>query len=149
MAISDDERLLELLAGALGSDQPVPEALTSDARAVFTWRTVDAELMTLGFDSAVDELAGVRSTGTPVRVLRFELGAVEVEVEAHASGIDGWVTGATVDRVDLERPGQPDETSEVDEHGRFAFPTAEPGPVRLRLRHGDWDRVTEWLLLCG
>lgn len=142
-----DDRLLELLSSALGSERPVPPELTGDARAVFAWRTVDAELLELGFDSAVDELAGVRAADLSVRLLRFSAAGLDVELEAHPTGLHGHVTGAAVTEAVLERPGAPEERSRVDEYGRFSFSGDLEGPVRILLIGDEEEHLTQWFLL--
>ncbi len=143
MTERDDERLLELLGAALAMNQAVPAELSDDARAVFTWRTIDEELLSLSFDSAVDELTGVRSSGTAERLLRFFSGDVEVDVIG--GDLEGMVTGAELDVVRLERPDGTLVDSDVDEHGRFLFEAVEAGPLRLHI--GEGGPVTEWFLV--
>ncbi|HJR91403.1 MAG TPA: hypothetical protein VJ938_03090 [Acidimicrobiia bacterium] len=145
MTERDDDRLLELLGAALAMNQAVPAELSDDARAVFTWRTIDAELLSLSFDSAVDELTGVRSSGTAERLLRFFSGDVEVEVDVIGGDLEGMVTGAQLDVVRLERPDGTLVDSDVDEHGRFLFEAVEAGPLRLHI--GEGGPVTEWFLV--
>lgn len=147
MPTHDDERLLELLAGAMAVSQPVPATTTEDARAVFTWRTIDAELMALGFDSAIDELVGVRSTTAAIRLLRFSAGQIEIEVDVADGGLEGFVAGAEVRRVRLERPDGSVRTADVDEVGRFDFEEVAQGPVRLHLEADGHGHVTEWFVV--
>ena len=144
MTENDDRRLMELLGGALATDQPVPAELGDDARAVFIWRTIDTELLALGFDSAVDELAGVRSSAMTERLLRFVAGEVEVDVDLVDGDLEGMITGSQVQTVTLERPDGATSVSAVDEHGRFVFQSVEGGPIRLHI--GDGGPVTEWFL---
>ncbi|MGA9597612.1 MAG: hypothetical protein WBV06_15770, partial [Acidimicrobiia bacterium] len=73
-----DDQLLARIAGALAAD-PVPEAVLDAARATFTWRTIDAELASLVFDSADEGLVGVRSTET-ARQMTFRTPGVEIEL---------------------------------------------------------------------
>ena len=147
MTDHDDDRLLDLLGQAMAATEPVPSALTDDAQAVFTWRTIDAELLALGFDSAVDELAGVRSASTTARLLRFGAGEVEVEVDVLDGYLDGVVVGTAVAKVSLERPNRSVVNVDVDEHGRFRFLDVSPGPVRFRLGEGAQRMLTEWFLV--
>src|SRR5688500_13322027 len=68
-----DEALLAELADLLGRVAGPPPELTRQARALYTWRTVDAELAELVHDSAADAAtAGVRSGQQP-RTLTFEV----------------------------------------------------------------------------
>ena len=56
-----DEQLLDGLRRAASQFDPPPPAVIEAARSSFTWRTIDAELAALVFDSGVDQ---------PVTVLR-------------------------------------------------------------------------------
>ena len=60
---SNDNELLDALRDALRSAGPVPENVTTSGRAAWTWRTIDAELATLVFDSYLQETASVRLPG--------------------------------------------------------------------------------------
>ena len=84
-AIGDDE-LVARLAEALPKADPVPAAVTEFAKAAFGWRTIDAELAELVFDSAVDELVGVRSEDD-TRQVTFRAPGVEIEVAVMADGV--------------------------------------------------------------
>lgn len=95
---------METLVRGLEAAEPVPIGATEAARAVFTWRTIDAEMMEIDFDSAVDELTGVRSAGTTVRAIRFAAGAIEVDLDVDDGRVDGQVIGAVSASVRLERP---------------------------------------------
>ena len=73
-----DDELLELVGRALRAVEPVPEHVITGALAAWTWRTIDAELAELVFDSAA-ELTGVRSEDT-ARQVTFQAPGVEIEV---------------------------------------------------------------------
>ena len=59
---------------------PVPESVLSAARAAFGWRDIDARLAELQFDSASDELVGVRGTVTERRSFRFGIDDAVIRV---------------------------------------------------------------------
>ena len=73
-----DDELLELVGRALRAVEPVPEHVITGALAAWTWRTIDAELAELVFDSAT-ELTGVRSEDI-ARQVTFQAPGVEIEV---------------------------------------------------------------------
>ena len=79
MSAYDDDRLLDLLTRALSQADPVPEHVVEAARASFTWRTIDAELAELVYDSAGEELVGVRSAEA-TRQVTFRAPGIEIEV---------------------------------------------------------------------
>ncbi|GAB3955588.1 hypothetical protein GCM10029976_098820 [Kribbella albertanoniae] len=49
---NDDGQLLEALRDALVTEQEVPRAFVEAGKAAFAWRTIDAELAALTYDSA-------------------------------------------------------------------------------------------------
>ncbi len=84
-----DQQLLARLAAALDTYDPLPEAVITAAKETFTWRTIDAELASLVFDSAAEELAGVRSTDA-TRQMTFRTTGVEIELVVLSKHHDGW-----------------------------------------------------------
>lgn len=59
---------------------PIPAAITAAACSAFSWRGVDAELAELLFDSASDELIGVRGASTERRSFRYGTNGAVVRV---------------------------------------------------------------------
>lgn len=146
-ALADDE-LLALLGRALDAADPVPDHVLSGARAAYTWRTIDAELAELVFDSA-QELAGVRSEQLD-RQVTFEAPGVEIEVMVIDDDTRRLV-GQLIPPQDttIELVNGDDVVAEpTDEHGRFTFDDVGAGPVRLRVLGADGSPVvqTEWIL---
>lgn len=114
---------------------PTPPAVTAAAKAAFEWRTVEAELAELTYDSWMDdrEVPGGRSRGGP-RQLTFEAPGLCVEVEVAdgpAPGLVGQLVPAHPGTVEL-RHGAGVLTLVVDDLGRFAAPYLPPGPLSLR-----------------
>jgi hypothetical protein len=113
---------------------PVPVAVTAAARAAFAWRTVDAELAELTYDSWVDDraLAGVRGCGG-ARQLTFEAPGltVEMEVGAAAPCLVGQLVPAHPGTVEVRHDGG-SLTLAVDDLGRFAAKHLPAGPLSLR-----------------
>jgi len=133
----EDASLLEELQTVMRQVDPVPARVREAAKASFTWRTVDAELAELAFDSLVDqELATVRGTAEP-RMLTFTAPGLTVEVEVAAIGARRRLIGQLMPpgaaEVKVHHPGGT-VTVEADELGRFAAPELEAGPVRLQCR---------------
>lgn len=72
--MSDDHSapLVERIGDAFDHDlDPIPARLTDAARNAFDWRRVDAELAELLFDSAEQELVGIRGTTSDRRSFRY------------------------------------------------------------------------------
>jgi hypothetical protein len=144
----DDDALLaelsDVLAGRMGS--PPPEVVAG-AKALFTWRTVDAELAVLTYDSLLDaEPAGVRADADPPRVLTFEARGltVELEVESEARGrrLSGQLVPAGPAAVEVRTDGAV-HRAEADAFGRFAVRLPErEGRVEVRVRRSPDGVVT-------
>jgi hypothetical protein len=122
--MNDDDALLDELATLLGpSNEPPPEVLHA-AREVFTWRTVDAEIAALTYDSLLDDApVGVRAAAQP-RILTFEAGGltIEVEVDATPSGrrLLGQLVPAQAAELELLGDGEVLAAASVDAMGRFS-----------------------------
>ncbi len=76
--LMQDDEIMALLAEALERADPVPAHVMDNARAAFTWRTIDAELAELVFDSAL-HASGVRSEEAN-RQVTFRSSNVEIEI---------------------------------------------------------------------
>ncbi len=134
-----DDALLAELGEVLRRDHQPPADVIDAAKELFTWRTVDAELAALTFDSLLDdEPAAVRSTAAAPRLLTFEADGItlELEVEADAGGsrrLVGQVVPPRAGDLELVVDGRTDRVP-VDDVGRFviALPD-EPGRILLRL----------------
>jgi hypothetical protein len=144
-----DDELLELVGRALRTVEPVPEHVITGALAAWTWRTIDAELAELVFDSAT-ELTGVRSEDT-ARQVTFQAPGVEIEVmvidDATRRIIGQLIPGAEM-AVELHSSDRVLATRS-DGLGRFAFDEVLPGPVRLTILGDEGQPVvhTDWVLL--
>lgn len=84
--MSDDhgahQRLVERIDRSFELDlEPIPPRLTSAAIDAFAWRSADARLAELLFDSSTSDLVGVRGTATERRSFRF--GADDVVIRVH------------------------------------------------------------------
>lgn len=145
---TSDDRLLDELRRALEAADPVPEDVLAAAKASFTWRTVEAELAEIAFDSATEELAGVRSEGAD-RQLTFRAEAVEVEILVYGGErrrIVGQLVppcSATVELVS----GTDILRTDTGDDGTFTFTEVREGPVTIRCSIGDTTIATESLVL--
>ena len=144
-----DDELLELVGRALRAVEPVPEHVITGAVAAWTWRTIDAELAELVFDSAT-ELTGVRSEDT-ARQVTFQAPGVEIEVmvidDAVRRLVGQLVPGAEM-TVELHSSDRVLSTRS-DDLGRFGFDEVLTGPVRLTILGDEGQPVvhTDWMLL--
>jgi hypothetical protein len=146
-----DDQLLASLSAALDAADPVPESVLDSAKASFTWRTIDAELAALVFDSAAEELAGVRS-GETTRQMTFRSPGVEIELEV-VSETHRRIVGQLVPPQEAEITLHHQTESRVaqsDSLGRFAFHDVPSGSVRLICKLQDETGAvvqTEWTLI--
>jgi RNA polymerase sigma factor (sigma-70 family) len=149
----NDDVLLDELRGLASDFDPVPDAVRDAARGSFTWRTIDAELAELAYDSALDSatVAGVRSEDA-VRLLTFETPDLTIELEVTEVGgrrrVLGQLVPAVPGLVELRHASGLLQLA-ADERGRFGADDVEPGPVSLRWRGGDDGPAvtTEWVTI--
>jgi len=155
------DALLVELGGLLDRLDPVPPELIDQARQIFCWRSVDAELAELSFDSLLDrDLALAVRSGDAIlgpRMLGF--GAVvdgeDLSIEVEVSAMDGQCTmigqlepaGATTISVQARDGGVVEVP--VDEVGRFTVRPVPSGPVRLRIEHAGHQVQTTWVSYTG
>lgn len=146
----DAEDAAELVRLAARLD-PVPRDVLAGAKEAFAWRSVDAELAELVYDSALDEaaLAGVRSGGG-ARQLTFEGPGLTVEVEVALAGrLVGQLVPPRPGRVEVRHP-QRTFAVEADALGRFAADVPS-GPVSFSCRLAEpfstGSVETDWVVL--
>jgi hypothetical protein len=155
----DDDELEQELRQAERLLDPVPARLLRGAVDIFSWRTIDAELAALTFDSAdASSAAAVRgsggtgtgtveSAGLP-RLLTFDAGEVSIELELAGSAAERAITGQLVPAQPAEielRLGDQRLTTTADAFGRFEVIARGSGPISLRFRLADSEIVTEWV----
>lgn len=146
-----DEQLLSRLTEALDVAEPLPASVVEAAKATFTWRTIDAELAALVFDSATEELAGVRSSAA-TRQMTFRTPGVEIElvvVSETSRRLVGQLVPPQAAEIELHHE---DETRTVqsDNLGRFTFHDVPAGSIRLTCRFGSETEAivqTEWIII--
>ncbi len=140
-----DEVLLDALRDAVSTPpDDVPPEFVEAAKAAFTWRNIDEELLLLtSYDSVLDDtlFARARSTAT-ARQLVFDADGVMLQVEVSAAGITGQLMPAA-GSITLVAPDGDRETAEADELGTFVMGPAPRGPVKFRLANG----CTDWFIL--
>jgi hypothetical protein len=137
---------------------PVPGWVKDGARMAFGLRTLDAELLRLERDTAVDaDTVGVR--GTPsVRELSFATGDMTLDAEVVHTGpyvrrLVGQLVPPVAAAIEVltvceGRPG-PTLAAQADELGRFLVDDIPAGPMRVLIGPlGGGPRVmTQWTVL--
>jgi hypothetical protein len=151
-----DEELMAAIQSGLALADTVPPEVVAAAKASFTWRTIDAELAALTFDSSGQsaELAGVRGGEHGPRALTFEYEDVVVEVEVDDAGdgrtVVGQIDPPTVEWIEVHQASASEPLRlEADGRGRFRARGVGAGPFRLLCRFRSGARfpmlLTDWV----
>ena len=146
MSQFSDEDLEMILGKALTDQKEVPAEWREAARAAYTWRTVDEELLALTYDSARDSAAAVRGDGE-TRSLSFSGGGLTLEVELADRQIQGQLDAPDADEVTFERVDGRTRSARTDESGFFSLDGEDHGLVRFAVRTPGARLVTEWIVL--
>lgn len=129
---TEDGRLMEELRSALVEDAPpAPLGMLMAGYEIVMADTVPA---TLVHDSAVDEVAAVRSGLADARLLTFEADGLAVEFELHGGRIIGHIDPPRPGVMHLDQPTETEGRDPVtpDDLGAFEFDLRAPGSFRLR-----------------
>ena len=137
------DALLARIGDAFDDLEPIPAHLGDAARAAFRWRRADAELAELFFDSANDELVGVRGSTSDRRSFRF--GADDFVIRVHLTPATLIVMIEPPVTVDC-RVATEDGVDEhlTDEFGELVIAAPEL-PVRIEVDLPNGTIVTPWI----
>jgi len=146
---NDDEQLLADLGAAIRARRAVPDRLVEIGKAAFAWRTVEAELAGLIYDSAASRAAPTGARAEPAtsrRALTFVTAELTIELEVGPDSLSGQLVPPQPGTVDLrDRDGVTAGTARADEVGWFVFRPRPSGLCRLQVRTADGHEVrTEW-----
>jgi hypothetical protein len=143
---NEDEVLLAELKEALADTGTPPPDAAAAARGAFTWRTIDADLARLTFDSASIPAAqpALRASGT-TRYLTFQVGGVRIDLEISPDRVIGQIDPPSYDLLTAETSGGTRVTARVDDLGCFMLTQGPRGQVRFTLQgacaasvHSEW-----------
>ena len=143
----EEERLLSLLRRGLDQSDASPADVTEFAKAALSWRTIDADLAQLSYDS-IDDSTSVRGVAAS-RMLAFESGELMIDLEheplsGHLMGQLDPAGQMTIELHVLDTV----LVTESDELGRFSFEGIQSGPFALVIRlEGDDVVKTQWVIL--
>jgi hypothetical protein len=148
---SDDDGLLGALDDALRSARDVPSRFVEVGKASYTWRSIDAELAQLTYDSAALEpaaaLAATRAEAS-LRAMTYAAEELVIELEVTDEALHGQVVPPQAGVVELLSSDGTTRTVPVDEVGWFSFRPTPTGTFRLRCRPADGrDVTTGWIAL--
>lgn len=141
-----EQRILDDLTAALAGHRDVEPRHREAARAAFTWRTVDAELMELAHDSLDSPMTVRGAVGTQPRALSFTASRGGLEVEVDGDRVRGHVLPPRVVTVVMSNATGERAEANSDEDGMFVLMGTLPGPVRFRVE-GDVPGATPWVTL--
>jgi hypothetical protein len=151
----ENESLLGELRAIAAQVDPVPRRLKEAARAGLSWRTIDAELAELTFDSLAQESTRALVRGRQgVRLLSFEASiqprlAITLEVLVAGPGrrLVGQLDPPQTAEVEIRQPHGMLSIG-TDERGRFSVDVSA-GPVSLRCHTSAQPPgaivVTDWI----
>lgn len=138
-----DNSMLDRIGQAFDELDPIPDHLADAARAAFAWRRADAELADLLFDSANDELVGVRGTSSDRRSFRF--GTKDYVIRVHLTAETMIVMVEPPLSVPCRVAGEEGSVEHrTDEYGEFAV-DAPDFPVRVEVDLPEGTVVTPWI----
>ena len=144
---SDDDALMAALSEAVAESDAVTDRRREAAQAAFTWRSVDAELMELLHDSALEAGAAVRGAADTGRLLSFGRSELTIELEVGAGAVTGQVLPAQDATVTLQATGAEDRTVAADGAGFFRIEQVGSGPVRFVVTTSETTLTTVWVTL--
>jgi hypothetical protein len=144
--VPDDlDQLEQNLRGAADLLDPVPERLKHGAVVAYAWRTVDADLAELVFDSLSDEAVAAVRGGDQPRVVTFRTGDLTVELELEdGRRLVGRVEPAGPSQIGIQQ-GPRTVTVPADALGRFATSELSRGALRLHIQTQHRSVVTDWI----
>ena len=147
--VFDDDSLAVMLGEAIEESAVVPGEAVRAAHLIFGMRTIDAEfeLMTLLFDSSVEEISGLRADTSQSRLLTFQVADVTLEVELSDDGALGQLLPPQRGHITLSIAEGTFATADTDELGRFLLPRPGPGPIRFTCQAAAVQTVTDWIVI--
>jgi hypothetical protein len=146
----DDEQLLGALREALKARNDVPPEFAEAGKGAFAWRSIDAELARLTYDSSrdMDRGTAVRSETASIRALTFTSANASIEIEVTEGSLVGQIIPPAEGTVDVETPDGVTAAIPIDEIGCFSIEPIPPSPFRLRYRTARvGDVLTGWVIL--
>ena len=147
----DDDELLAMLAEAQQAAESVPREFIEAGKAAYAWRTIDAELAKLVYDSAMEEvqLAGqVRAEQAQLRALTFTTSELTLEIEVTAEALLGQLVPPEPGEVEVITSKGKAQQAPIDDVGCFTIRPVPAGSFRLHCRTASGVFVvTNWLNL--
>ena len=145
-----DEDLLAALREAVSARRAVPDEFVEAGKSAFAWRSIDAELAQLTYDSTYSpDLSGLmRAEPASIRALTFTSTRAQLELEVVESSLLGQILPVQEARIEVQAHDDAEQAISADETGCFSIHPIPRGPFRLRCRLADGnDILTSWITL--
>ncbi|MEV0801005.1 hypothetical protein AB0I34_25165 [Kribbella sp. NPDC050281] len=129
----NDDELLDALRDALQTEREMPRTFVDAGKAAFVWRTIDAELAALTYDSAWEsaDAAPVRSESATLRALTFASEGWTIEIELTPTGVLGQLDPPESGTVSARGHSGEVASAEIDDLGFFVLWPIPAEPYRL------------------
>ncbi len=156
MWLEDDEELFRAMAVAVWEAAAVPPRLVKAARAAYAWRTLDAELAALAYDSARPASSDLLAAGQPalredtalLRYLTFVATDLTVEVEVGDGRLLGQIMPPCPGELEVWTAESAGGFTAIDALGCFSVAPVPTRAFRLHVRTAAGTRVrTAWIRL--
>ena len=122
----------------MDAERDVPRQVIEAGKAAWAWRTIDAELAALTYDSAAEPdllTAGTRAEPASLRALTFSRDEMTIELEVTEDALVGQITPAQGGETVVVRAGAAEAASATtDELGFFTIRPVPGQPFRLLIR---------------
>ena len=141
-----DREWLHLLRESLEEVDRVPRPVLEAGYAAFSWRTIDAELAFLTYDSSTPgALAGARSQQASLRAMTFASTSCAIELQIDGDSLLGQLIPADQSgELTLSLRDGSTAAISYDELGCFTITPTPPGSFRLHLA-GETSVITDWI----
>ncbi len=144
MSQFSEDDLERIVREALAAEREVPAAWREAARAAYTWRTVDEELLALTHDSMLEAGAALRGADEE-RTLEFSGAGFTLSVELTGRRLSGQLSTEGAGEVVLEHADGGARSTVLDDSGFFTLESVDEGLARFSVRSGQERMVTEWV----
>jgi hypothetical protein len=146
----DDDELLARLAEAQVAAASVPRDFIEAGKAAYAWRTIDAELAELVYDSALEAQSGVivRAEEAHLRSFTFTSSAVTIEIEVTDRALLGQLVPLQAGEVEVVTSAGSTQVELIDEVGCFTIRPVPAGSFRLHCRTATGLFVSTGWLSC-
>jgi len=141
----DDDLLAALKEALITARHPQEDLVVANAQDLFTYPTLDQELVRLVYDSLLEsgQASTTRDPGG-TRMMVFESEAVSMEVEISGETIFGQIAPVGRRQVSVEAADGTSAEAMTDELGCFSVRLLADGPLRFRIGAEGSSTVTEW-----